>query len=153
MDSLGYGTLIIVDGFGSFAPIHNENWVIERIWQILQSQSLPKDEVLQVSHWFPDGVSVGLALPQTQIMLHTFAARHMVSLNLFSPDRTATDIIGLIFRENFQVGRIEGRLAHHSGVLPHDKESALKMLFGERRYADLRLDDSLIEVLPGDCRP
>ena len=146
MNSLGYGAHMIVDGYGASAPLHDEGWVIETAYQLLNTLGSVSVDPLKVSYWFPDGVSVALALPEAHLTLHTFAARRLVCLGMFSPQLLSAQGITGVFRGRLGVGRLEGHLGSRSVILPQDEERALKYLLGERSYADVRLDESLLEV-------
>ena len=144
MDSLGYGAHLIVDGFGAAAPLGDEGWNKEAAQQLLSSLGLPDDRVVRVSHWFEDGVSVGLALPESHLTLHTFSARRTVSLSVFSPQLLATEGVLEAFRQRFEVGRLESHLGSRAVALPQDEGRAVPYLLGERNYTDVRLDDTLL---------
>lgn len=144
MDSLGYGAHLIVDGFGATAPLRDEDWNKEAAQQLLTVLGLPDDRVVRVSYWFEDGVSVGLALPESHLTLHTFAARRTVSLSVFSPQLLATEGVLEAFRQRFEIGRLESHLGSRSVALPQDEARATPYLLGERNYTDVRLDDTLL---------
>ena len=146
MDSLGYGAHMIVDGYGASAPLLDEGWVIDAAWQLLGVLGHSSDAPVKVSYWFPDGVSVGLARPEAHVTLHTFAARRLVCLSVFSPQLLSAQGLTRVFRERFAVGRLEGHLGSRSVALPQHEERALNYLLGERSYTDVRLDESLLEV-------
>ena len=146
MNSLGYGAQVIVDGYGASAPLHDEGWVIETAYRLLGTLGSPANDPLKVSYWFPDGVSVGLALPEAHLTLHTFAARRLVCLGVFSPQLLSARGMTDMFRERFAVGRLEGHLGSRSVLLPQAEKVALEYLLGERSYTDVRLDENLLEV-------
>lgn len=137
---------MIADGFGASAPLHDEGWIIETAHRLLGTLGPSSGEPFRVSYWFPDGVSVGLALPEAHLTLHTFAARRLVCLGVFSPQLLTAQGITRVFRERFAIGRLEGHLGSRSVLLPQHEENALKYLLGERSYTDVRLDESLLEV-------
>lgn len=145
MDSLAYGAHLIVDGFGAAAPLHDENWNKDAALELLATLEHPDAAPTRVSYWFEDGVSVGLALPDSHLTLHTFAARRTLSLNVFSPNLRAAEGIIEVFRMRFAVGRIESHLGSRSVALPQDEARALPYLLGERHYTDVRLDDTLLD--------
>lgn len=144
MDSLGYGAHLIVDGFGAAAPLADEGWNKEAAQQLLTTLGLTDDRVVRVSYWFEDGVSVGLALPESHVTLHTFASRRTVSLSVFSPQLLATEGVIEAFRRRFEVGRLESHLGGRAVALPQDEGRAISHLLGERNYTDVRLDDTLL---------
>ncbi len=146
MNSLGYGAQVIVDGYGAAAPLHDEGWIVETAYRLLGTLGSAGGDPLKVSYWFPEGVSVGLALPEAHLTLHTFAARRLVCLGVFSPQLLSARELTDVFRERFAVGRLEGHLGSRSVLLPQDEGVALNYLLGERSYADVRLDESLLEV-------
>lgn len=146
MDALGYGAHLIVDGFGSSAPLHDERWLLSTADELLKLLDTHDDHVLRVSYWFPEGVSVGLALPNSHLTLHSFAQRQAVSLEVFSPQMLSNEGIGAQFRERLQIGRLEGYLGSRTVALPQDHDRAVKHLLGERSYTDLRLDEALLTL-------
>ena len=146
MESLSYGAHMIVDGYGASAPLLDEGWVIDAAWQLLGTLGPSNSEPLQVSYWFPDGVSVGLARPEAHLTLHTFASRRLVCLSMFSPQLLSSQGSSQVFQERFALGRLEGHLGSRSVLLPQHHERALRYLLGERAYTDVRLDESLLEV-------
>ncbi len=146
MNSLGYGAQVIVDGYGASAPLHDESWVIETAYHLLGTLGSQGSDPFKVSYWFPDGVSVGLALPEAHLTLHTFAGRRLACLGVFSPQLLSAQGMTGVFRERFAIGRLEGHLGSRSVLLPQHEERALSYLLGERSYTDVRLDESLFKV-------
>lgn len=145
MDSLGYGAHLIIDGFGATAPLHDESWNIDAASELLSVLERPNAPLTRVSYWFEDGVSVGLALPESHLTLHTFAPRRTLSLSLFSPQLLAAEGVIEAFRTRFAVGRLESHLGSRSVALPQDEARAIRYLLGERNYTDVRLDDTLMD--------
>lgn len=144
MESLGYGAHLIIDGFGSTAPLHDEGWNKDAALHLLSGLGLKDVAPIRVSYWFQDGVSVGLALPESHLTLHTFAPRRTVSLSIFSPQLLATEGVIEAFRMHFGVGRLESYLGSRSISLPQHEQRAIRYLLGERNYTDVRLDDTLL---------
>jgi len=144
VDSLGYGAHLIVDGFGATAPLGDEGWNKEAAQQLLTVLGVSEAQLTRVSYWFEDGVSVGLALPESHLTLHTFSARCTVSLSIFSPQLLATEGVLEAFRQRFEIGRLESHLGGRSVALPQDEARAIPYLLGERNYTDVRLDDTLL---------
>ncbi len=137
---------MIVDGYGASAPLHDEGWVIETAYRLLNTLGSVSGDPVRVSYWFPDGVSVALALPEAHLTLHTFAERRLVCLGIFNPQLLFARGMTDVFQGRFEVGRLEGHLGSRSVILPQNEESMLKYLMGERSYADVRLDERLLEV-------
>lgn len=140
---MGYGTHLIVDGFGSSAALHDEPWVVEATLELFRAQTWTEDQPTRVSYWFPEGVSVGLSLPTAHLTLHTFAARQLFSLSLFNPQVLTTEGVTKLLRERFGIGRLEAYLSSRTITLPQDHDRAVKQLVGERHYTDLRLDEGI----------
>ena len=143
MDTLGYGAHLIVDGFGSSAPLHDEPWVVEATLELFRAQGWSEDQLTRVSYWFPEGVSVGLSLPTAHLTLHTFAARQQFSLSLFNPQTLTTENVTKMLSGRFGMGRLEAYLSSRTIALPQDHDRAVKQLIGERHYTDLRLDEAI----------
>jgi S-adenosylmethionine/arginine decarboxylase-like enzyme len=144
MDTLGYGAHLIVDGFGSSAPLHDEPWMLAAALELLETQGWDEAHVTRVSYWFPEGVSVGLSLPTGHLTLHTFAARQQLSLSVFNPQTMSTEAVTGALRSRFGLGRLEAYLGSRTVALPQNHERAVKQLIGERRYTDLRLDETVL---------
>lgn len=144
VETLGYGAHLIIDGFGATAPLGDEGWNKEAAAQLLALLGAPSGPPTLVSYWFENGVSVGLALPESHLTLHTFAERRTVSLSLFSPQLLATENVLGAFRARFGVGRLESHLSSRGVALPQDEARAVPYLLGERNYTDVRLDDTLL---------
>ncbi len=145
MDSLAYGAHLIIDGFGAAAPLHDENWNKDAALELLATLEYPDASLTRVSYWFEDGISVGLALPDSHLTLHTFAPRRTLSLSFFSSQLRAAENVIEVFRARFAVGRIESHLGSRSVALPQDEARAVPYLLGERHYTDVRLDDTLLD--------
>ena len=143
MDTLGYGAHLIVDGFGASAPLLDESWVVAAALELHAAQGWAESPLTQVSYWFPDGVSVGLSLPNGHLTLHTFAAHQRLTLSVFNPQVLTTAGLTDILRARFSLGRLEAYLGSRTVALPQNHERAVKQIIGERHYADLRLDESL----------
>ena len=135
----------MIDGFGAAAPLHDEGWNKDAAMELLAVLERPDAAPTQVSYWFEDGVSVGLALPEAHLTLHTFAPRRTLSLSVFSPQLLAAEGIIEAFRTRFAVGRVESHLGSRSVALPQDEARAVPYLLGERHYTDVRLDDTLLD--------
>lgn len=140
---MGYGAHLIVDGFGSSAPLLDEPWLLGAAAELLQALGSSEKQLTRISYWFPDGVSVGLLLPNSHLTLHTYAQRQSVSVGVFNPQTLATEGITAALRERFGVGRLEGHLGSPTVAFPHDHDRAVKQLLGERSYTDMRLDETL----------
>ena len=135
----------MIDGFGASAPLHDENWNKAAALELLATLEHPDAALTRVSYWFEDGVSVGLALPDSHLTLHTFAPRRTLSLSFFSPQLRAAENVIEVFRARFTVGRVESHLGSRSVALPQDEARAVPYLLGERHYTDVRLDDTLLD--------
>lgn len=144
MDPLGYGTHMMVDGFGASAPLLDEPWMIDAAYTLLRTLGPGGADPVKVSYWFPDGVSVGLARPESHLTLHTFVGRQLVCVGIFTPQLVSVQGFSSVFGGRFQLGRLEGHLGSRNVVLPQDEGSALRYLWGERNYTDVRLDDRLL---------
>ncbi|ADI14322.1 S-adenosylmethionine decarboxylase [Truepera radiovictrix] len=145
MDTLAYGAHLIVDGYGAKeAPLVDEAHALGVARELLEALGLGSTPTLTLTHRARDGLSVGVALPESHLTLHTFQPAQRLSLGIFSRQTLALGEVLELLRVRFGLGRLESHLDSRSVVLPHDEERARTFLLGERTYADLRLDDTLL---------
>lgn len=145
METLGYGAHLIVDGHGARdVPLEDEAYVLAAAREILSVLSLGGAPTLSLTHRAPDGLSVGIALPEAHLTLHTFRSSQRVSLGVFSRQTLSLGGALELLEARFGLGRLESYLGSRSVVLPQDEARARAFLLGERTYTDLRLDDTLL---------
>ncbi len=145
METLGYGTHLIVDGFGAASTtLESAEYAFEVAGEVLASLELGSAHTTPLSHHAEGGVSVGLVLPESHLTLHTFSGARSVSLSLFSRQVLHFERVLELLQVRFEVGRLESYLGSRSVALPQDAEQALPFLIGERSYTDVRLDDTLL---------
>jgi S-adenosylmethionine/arginine decarboxylase-like enzyme len=145
MDTLAYGAHLIVDGYGAKEPLLvDEAHAQGAMRELAESLGLGSEPTLTLTHRAHDGLSVGLALPESHLTLHTFQPAQRLSLGVFSRQTLALGEVLELLRNRFGLGRFESHLESRGVILPQDAGRAHTFLLGERTYTDLRLDDTLL---------
>lgn len=145
METLGYGAHLIVDGHGAReAQLEDEGHVLGVATEVLEALGLSSAHALTLMHRAQDGVSVGIALPESHLTLHTFRVPQRISMGVFSRQTLSLGEVLELLERRFGLGRLESHLGSRSVVLPQDEARARSLLLGERTYTDLRLDDTLL---------
>ena len=148
MEWLAFGSHYAVDGYGASAQtLEDEAHIraVMRRWaEALEPATEASAEVLYSHADESPGISAGLVLAESHFTLHTFSERRCLTVTLFS--RRGLPLEGLVtdLRESFQLGRFESRLSSHGRGQPRDAEALRRALRGERGYADVRLDETLL---------
>ena len=137
MDSLGYGTQLILDGFNAEPQFLQDASVVTACLNEVAAllESTPGD-VLTIDD--VAGMSATLRLSESQISLHTYSAN--LSLQLFSRHDVRLSEVSDVLVKHFSVRRIESFLSSHAKTLPQDPEARKKVLVGDRAYSALRLE-------------
>lgn len=146
LNLLGYGSHLIIDGFGADAAALGDR---ERVMAALKALAGDLEPVVLREHTLEeeDGHSSLLVFGESQLSLHTFVSQRSLSLNAFSrrtlePQRLMDELKG-----RFTLGRVESYLSSR-GRTYHETLDADALLRGERAYTCARLDESLIAVEP-----
>ena len=149
MEWLAFGSHYAIDGYGASAEKLEDEIHIRTVMQrwagALEPAAQASAEVLVYNQpGESPGVSAGLVLAESHFTLHTFSARRCLTATLFS--RRGGSLEGLVseLREAFELGRFESRLSSHGRSQPRGAEALRRALRGERGYADVRLDETLL---------
>ncbi len=148
MEWLAFGSHYAIDGYGAAAEkLEDEAHIraVMRRWaDALEPATEASAETLFYGPSTSPGVSAGLVLAESHFTLHTFSTRRCLTATLFS--RRGGPLEGLVteLREAFQLGRFESRLSSHGRGGQRDAEALRRVLQGERGYADVRLDETLL---------
>jgi S-adenosylmethionine/arginine decarboxylase-like enzyme len=141
VESLGYGTQLIVDGFSAEAepladalPVEACLREVANMLESSQSEPLTMDSAT--------GMSATLRLSESHVSLHTFTHLATLSLAIFSRHELRPSDMTELLGKYFGVRRVESYLSSHSRTMPQDEAAARRVLAGDRAYSALRLDSS-----------
>jgi S-adenosylmethionine/arginine decarboxylase-like enzyme len=139
VESLGYGTQLILDGFNADAKkLQDENLVrmcLNEVAALLESTQSDMTQLRDSA-----GVSATLRLAESHLSLHTFS--NQVSLQIFSRHDLPLSAVTELLANAFSVRRVESFLSNHAKTLPQDSEARKKVLAGDRAYSSLRLAET-----------
>jgi S-adenosylmethionine/arginine decarboxylase-like enzyme len=138
VENLGYGTLLIIDGFKADTDNLTKVTAIEtclrEVAGLLESK---QSELLSLET--PSGNSATLRLAESHVSLHTFSASSSLSLRVFSRHDVRPGEVTDVLEKHFGVRRVESYLSNHSRTMPANTEARQRVLLGERNYSALRL--------------
>jgi S-adenosylmethionine decarboxylase len=149
MESLAFGTHLIIDGFQAD---HGRLQSVEALREFLV------DAIAKVDPHGPvkfdtetlgtgrvRGLTGAALKAESHVVIHLYPATNRLSLDIFS--RRAVLLSGLAteLQDHFHIGRFESHLRHLSKPIPLDEGHLLKALAGDRMYAYIRLEDILRE--------
>jgi S-adenosylmethionine decarboxylase len=140
MESLGYGTHLILDGLNAdterLQDVHVVKACLNEVAALLEPTS---SDILVLSD--PIGVSAMLRLNESHLSLHTYSTN--LSLQMFSRHDVRLSEVGDLLTRHFAVRRVESFLSSHANTLPQNTEARKKVLAGDRAYGSLRLEATL----------
>jgi S-adenosylmethionine/arginine decarboxylase-like enzyme len=138
VENLGYGTLLIIDGFNAKTETLTNVGTIEtclrEVASLLESS---RGDLLNVET--PSGNSATLRLAESHVSLHSFSDSSSLSLRVFSRHDVRPGEITDVLENHFSVRRVESYLSNHSRTMPSDSEARQRALLGDRNYCALRL--------------
>jgi S-adenosylmethionine/arginine decarboxylase-like enzyme len=137
VESLGYGTQLIIDGFNAEADLTNTSTLEECLRDVAGLLEPTQTEVLSLET--PSGKSVTLRLSESQVSLHVFQASSSLCLQLFSRHDVRPGEVTDVLEKHFNVRRVESYLSNHAKTMPADDEASQRVLLGDRTYCALRL--------------
>ncbi|CAN5625395.1 hypothetical protein BH24DEI1_BH24DEI1_15830 [soil metagenome] len=146
LDILGYGSHLIIDGFGAEAGALGDR---ARLTEALENLAATLEGVPLREHTLEeeDGLSSLLGFGEAHLSLHSVVNKHSLSLNVFSRRTLEPERLVSALRERFAPGRVESYLTSRSRTY-HERLDLAALLRGERSYTCARLDDTLIAVEP-----
>lgn len=145
MDPLDYGRRFIVDAYRSKAAVpvghaEVESYLLE-LHGALEGERAPHETVMLDDD---DGFSAAVLGAEAHAVLHLFPALATMTLQVFSRrDVLLSDLTRKLTR-HFDVGRFESHLGNATKALPRERERLQRTLAGDRSYARIRVDDSLL---------
>ena len=145
METLGYGTHLILDGFNADAKSLEEAVItdfLKGLAELLEPGKQVTPEVRPVED-LPSGFSAALLLPESHATLHTFNEARVLSLQVFSRHGLELSDLNRRLGSAFGVRRFESHISNHSKTMSKDPERRARTLLGDRSYAGLRLTEGL----------
>jgi S-adenosylmethionine/arginine decarboxylase-like enzyme len=142
VDVLAYGTHLVYDGSRAdpsrLADRGLLTQVVARLAELLGADGGVKPVVVEDS----DGISAGIALPESSVSLHAFPGLGTLCLDVFSVRRRTADAFYRPVEQAFAVGRSTSRRASRARAPgPADSHGLARRLRGERAYAEARFTD------------
>ena len=145
METLGYGTHLILDGFNADVNSLEEAVItdfLKGLAGLLEPGKNVTPEIRPVED-LPAGFSAALLLPESHATLHTFTEARVLSLQVFSRHGLELTDLNKRLGRTFGVRRFESHISNHSKTMSKDPERRARTLLGDRSYASLRLTEGL----------
>jgi S-adenosylmethionine/arginine decarboxylase-like enzyme len=137
MESLGYGTQFILDGFNAdITKLQADTVVTACLNDVAVLLEPAQNEPVSLRDSL--GISAALCLNESHLSLHTYTSS--VTLHLFSRHDVRLSEVSDLVTKHFGVRRTESFLSSHARTLPQDTEARKKVLAGERAYNLVRLE-------------
>lgn len=138
METLGYGTLLIVDGFkAEVGNLTNGTTIEACLREVAGLLESTQADVLSLETG--SGNSATLRLPESHVSLHTFSDSSHLCLRVFSRHEVRPGEMTDLLEKHFSVRRVESYLSSRSRTMPADTEARQRVLLGDRNYCALRL--------------
>ena len=138
VEILGYGTLLIVDGFNAETEALTNGVAIEAcLREVAGLLESTQSDLLSLETG--SGNSATLRLSESHVSLHTFSDSSSLSLRVCSRHDLRPGEITDLLEKHFAVRRVESYLSNHSRTMPSDTEARQRALLGDRNYCALRL--------------
>jgi S-adenosylmethionine/arginine decarboxylase-like enzyme len=142
VESLGYGTQLILDGFNADPERLQDEGIVNACLSEVGALLEPtQSEILSVIE--TSGLSAVLRLTESHLSLHTYSQLGHLSLHIFSRHDLRPSEVTDLLTNHFGVRRVESFLSNHSRTMPQDSEARRRVLRGDRAYSALRLDTAL----------
>ncbi|UCH24570.1 MAG: S-adenosylmethionine decarboxylase [Trueperaceae bacterium] len=149
MESLAFGTHLIIDGFQADRRCLQGAEVLRAFLEQVIEKVDPHGPVQLESATMGTGRARGLTgvvfKAESHVTIHLYPETCRLSLDAFSHRAVHLSGLTTFLREHFQIGRFESHLRHRSKPLPTNRKHLLTTLSGDRMYAHLRLEDLLKE--------
>jgi S-adenosylmethionine/arginine decarboxylase-like enzyme len=138
VETLGYGTLLIVDGFNAETEALTSSATIETcLHEVAGLLESTQSDLLSLET--SSGNSATLRLAESHVSLHTFRDSSSLCLRVFSRHDLRLGEMTDVLEKHFVVRRAESYLSSHSRTMPSDTEARQRALLGDRNYCELRL--------------
>lgn len=148
MENLGYGTQVIIDGYGADSATLPDHQLIRSLLEHAARQLEPEAEPVVVfavpGSDADEGLSAGVTLSESQLALHVFPVGRCFSFSVFTRrDLPLADLL-VELKNAFHYGRYESHLGNRARIYPRDEEAFKTALHGERHFVSARLDETLL---------
>jgi len=142
VEVLAYGTHLVFDGSRADPSRLADRALLRRVVTGLAQQLGAEDDAEPVVVEDSDGFSVGIAMAEASVSLHTFPGLGTLCLDVFSVRRRKAEALYRPVEESFAVGRSTSRRAGRARApRPDDPHGLARRLRGERAYAEARFTD------------
>ena len=145
MTPLDYGTRFTLDAFRPnekvAAPTGEQITYLEELHDLLAG---PGSRRVVVHVEDDEGLSVGISGGESHLALHLFPGLQALTLHVFSRREVRLKDLTDRLTGRFGVGRFDSHLGNATKSLPQDPDRLRHLLAGDRCYARVRLDDSLL---------
>lgn len=141
VETLGYGTQLIVDGFNAEADLSSTQKIEACLREVAGLLESTQAELLSLET--PSGKSATLRLAESHVSLHMFQDPNSLCLQLFSRHDVRPGEVTDVLEKYFSVRRLESYLSNHARTMPADNEARQRALLGDRNYCALRLAPAL----------
>jgi S-adenosylmethionine decarboxylase len=142
METLGYGTHLIVNGFHATSEKLTDVAHLEHFVTQLARSIEPKAKLTLESYTSdapPTGISTVALMAESYITLHTYSDSALVSLRLFSRHGFNIQEPVTLLRDALGLARFESHLSNHGHTVSKNAAQRQKTVLGERQYTLLHL--------------
>jgi S-adenosylmethionine/arginine decarboxylase-like enzyme len=145
METLGYGTHLIINGFHVASHQLDDPAQLERLVTHLAQHLEPGAQVKPETYSSdaPRGSSTVALLAESYVTLHTYSELGLLSLRLFSRHGLNTQEPVTLLRETLGLSRFESHLSNHGHTVSKDAAQRQKTVLGERQYTLLHLSKNV----------
>ena len=147
METLGYGTHMIIDGFNAETATLDDTTVLKAFLLDQATRLEPGKRAVSEVHTvevLPTGLSAALLLPESHLSLHTFTKSRTLTLSVFSRHGLNLSDLTDSLAATFGVRRFESHLSNHSRTMSKEPAHRTRTLHGERSYAATRLTEAFV---------
>lgn len=142
METLGYGTHLIVNGFHAASEqlsdaMQLEHFVTQLVHRIEPEAKVTLESYISVAP--PAGISTVALMAESYITLHTYSDSGLVSLRLFSRHGLNIQEPVTLLRDALGLARFESHLSNHGYTVSKNPEQRKKTVLGQRQYTLLHL--------------
>ena len=148
METLGFGTQVIIDGYGAesekLADHDTIRSLLENAAKQLEPEVNPSVVFAVPSNGAKEDASAGVVLAESQLALHVFPSGRCFSFSVFTRrELPLADLLGAL-KAAFRPGRYESHQGNRARIYPRSEDAFRTSLHGERNYVHARLDETLL---------
>lgn len=144
METLGYGTYLIINGFHLSAERLSDTAQLRELARELAQQLEPTTPAALETYSDDQGTSLVALMSEAYLTLHSYPANQCLSLRLFS--RHGLDLQQPITLLCHKLGlrRYESHLSNHGRTISKDAAQRRRTVLGERLYTLLHLRKNVV---------